>query len=414
MWLKVEGFKDLLKTWWESDNFNGFASFILAKKLKVVKSKLKEWNRDVLARWITGRIWPWISCDFRMQRRRLTDCLWKRWMLEDKREKNTKNGVLLEENLDVNALEVPFTEEEVHGALVGCSGDKAPRPDGFIMAFWQFAWDFVKEEVEAEDLRDFRPISLVGKPVQVGRQILDAVLITNEAIDSVMKKNENGIMCKLDIEKAYDNVDWSFLLTVMQKMGFGDKWIEWIKWCISTTSFSMMDNEVFSSFLKRATDGGFMSGSDLPKLVTHVFEVVLGLRINLEKSELIPIGRVENIEDFSLDFDCRVGSLPSTYLGLSLGAPFKLVSMGMEWKSASEVREAHDMGLWKGIRMDWELVGTRISFSVGNGRRVRFWRDRWCGIPLCVSSFPSLFALSIEKEAWVADVWDPLAERVGR
>ena len=50
MWLKVEGFKDLLKTWWESDNFNGFASFILAKKLKVVKSKLKEWNRDVFGK----------------------------------------------------------------------------------------------------------------------------------------------------------------------------------------------------------------------------------------------------------------------------------------------------------------------------------------------------------------------------
>ena len=41
-----------------------------------------------------------------------------------------------------------------------------------------------------------------------------------------------------------------------------------------------------------------------------------------------------------------------------------------------EVREAHGVGLWKGIRMDWELVGARIYFSVGNGRRVRFWRDR--------------------------------------
>ena len=47
MWLKVEGFKDLFKAWWEGDNFNGSASFIMAEKLKVVKSKLKEWNRDV-------------------------------------------------------------------------------------------------------------------------------------------------------------------------------------------------------------------------------------------------------------------------------------------------------------------------------------------------------------------------------
>ena len=58
-----------------------------------------------------------------------------------------------------------------------------------------------------------------------GRQILDAVLIANEAIDSVLKNNENGILCKLDIEKSYDNVDWYFLLAVMHKMGFGEKWI---------------------------------------------------------------------------------------------------------------------------------------------------------------------------------------------
>ena len=74
------------------------------------------------------------------------------------------------------------------------------------------------------------------------------------------------------------------------------------------------------------------------------------------------------------------------------------------------VREAHGMGLWKGIRMDWELVGDKMVFIVGNGRGVRFWRDRWCGdFPLCVS-FPSLFALTIDKEAQVADIWDLLAE----
>ena len=42
------------------------------------------------------------------------------------------------ENLDAFALELPFTkeeEEEVLGALLGCSGNKAPRPNGFSMAF---------------------------------------------------------------------------------------------------------------------------------------------------------------------------------------------------------------------------------------------------------------------------------------
>ncbi|RVX22063.1 putative ribonuclease H protein [Vitis vinifera] len=393
------------------------------------------------------------------------------------------------------------------------------------------------------------------------------MLIANEAIDSILKNNENGILCKLDIEKAYDNVDWSFLFIVMQKMGFGERWLGWIKWCISTASFSVLINgtpkgffqssrglrqgdplspylfviamEVFSSFLKRAVDNGYISGCEVKGRneggiqISHLlfaddtlvfcqasqhqltylswllmwFEAVSGMRINLDKSELIPVGRVVDIDDLAFDFGCKVGSLPSTYLGLPLGAPFKSVAVwdGVEkrfrkrlsmWKrqylskggratlirstlsnlpiySMSVLRlpssirrrleqiqrdflwgggslerkphlvrwkvvclskkkgglgikclsilnkrglvhsgseRAYGVGLWKGIRMDWDLVGARTSFSVGNGRRVRFWRDRWCGDALLCESFPSLFALSIEKEAWVADVWDPLVQ----
>ena len=49
-----------------------------------------------------------------------------------------------------------------------------------------------------------------------GRQILNAVLIANEAIDSMLKRNESGVLCKLDMEKAYDHINWNFLLLVMQ------------------------------------------------------------------------------------------------------------------------------------------------------------------------------------------------------
>ena len=90
-----------------------------------------------------------------------------------------------------------------------------------------------------EDLRDYRPISLegglykwlakvlanrlkmvVGKVVSKaqnafmeGRQILDVVLVANEVIDAILKSNEEAVMCKLDIEKAYDHVEWSFLFS---------------------------------------------------------------------------------------------------------------------------------------------------------------------------------------------------------
>ena len=38
-------------------------------------------------------------------------------------------------------------EDEVHSALMDMNGDMAPGPDGFIVAFWQCCWEFVKEEV---------------------------------------------------------------------------------------------------------------------------------------------------------------------------------------------------------------------------------------------------------------------------
>ena len=50
MWLKVKGFKDLLKSWWEGDSISGSSSFILTEKLKVLKAKLKEWNIDIFGR----------------------------------------------------------------------------------------------------------------------------------------------------------------------------------------------------------------------------------------------------------------------------------------------------------------------------------------------------------------------------
>ena len=72
------------------------------------------------------------------------------------------------------------------------------------------------------------------------------------------------------------------------------------------------------------------------------FEALSGLKINLEKSEIIPVGRVENIDFLTKAFRCRVGSLPS-YLGLALGAPFKSVSV---WDGVEE-RLRRRLALWK-------------------------------------------------------------------
>ena len=73
------------------------------------------------------------------------------------------------------------------------------------------------------------------------------------------------------------------------------------------------------------------------------FEACSGLKINLEKSELIPVGRVHNIEGLALELGCKVGRLPSYYLGLPLGAPFNSLAV---WDGVEE-RFPRRLAMWK-------------------------------------------------------------------
>jgi len=126
-------------------------------------------------------------------------------------------------------------------------------------------------------LKDFRLISLVGGIYKIiakvlanrlktvlekvisksqsafvkGKQILDPILIPNECLDSILRSREPSILCKMDLEKAYDHVNWDFLLYVLM-CGFGGKWCFWIAYCISSVRFSVLvngfPNGFFSSY----------------------------------------------------------------------------------------------------------------------------------------------------------------------
>lgn len=55
-----------------------------------------------------------------------------------------------------------------------------------------------------------------------GRQILDATPIVNEIVDNRLNKKRKGVLCKLDMEKVYDHVNWAFVDYMLMRLGFGD------------------------------------------------------------------------------------------------------------------------------------------------------------------------------------------------
>ena len=159
----------------------------------------------------------------------------------------------------------------------------------------------------AEDLKDFRPISLVDNLYKLlanvianrlkkvvgkvasksqnafveGRQILDALLIANEAIDSMQKGGSGAILCKLDIEKAYDHVNWNFLMWLLERMSFGAKWISWIQWCICTINFFVLNNGTPFSFFQSSR--GLRQGDSLSPYLFVIVMVALSCLLKRAK-----------------------------------------------------------------------------------------------------------------------------------
>lgn len=52
-----------------------------------------------------------------------------------------------------------------------------------------------------------------------GRQIIDASLIANEVLDWKIKERQIGIPCKLYLEKAFDQLNWHYLISILRQMG---------------------------------------------------------------------------------------------------------------------------------------------------------------------------------------------------
>jgi hypothetical protein len=79
-----------------------------------------------------------------------------------------------------------------------------------------------------------------------GRSILDNALVAIEVVRYMKTKSrgkDKSVALKLDIGKAYDRINWSYLKDVMHKMGFSSKWISWITMCVEIVNYSVIVNK---------------------------------------------------------------------------------------------------------------------------------------------------------------------------
>ncbi|GJV72227.1 hypothetical protein Tco_1492222 [Tanacetum coccineum] len=141
------------------------------------------------------------------------------------------------------------TRQEVKDALFSMGNDKAPGPDGFTAAFFKECISKIIANRIKESLKVL--ISLNQSAFIPGRSISDNILLTQELMHNYHL--DHGVpQCafKVDIQKAYDMVDWAFLREILAGFGFHERMISWIMECVTTSSYSICINGSLHGYFK--------------------------------------------------------------------------------------------------------------------------------------------------------------------
>ncbi|GJT13925.1 RNA-directed DNA polymerase, eukaryota, reverse transcriptase zinc-binding domain protein [Tanacetum coccineum] len=174
-----------------------------------------------------------------------------------KTKKNSKN-----DNLSPMNLGNAFAHDNVGGD--DCFFTCGEIPKGCNSTFIAL----IPKNPDANMVKDFRPISLIGSIYKIiakiltnrlvgvlgdivnevqsafisERQILDGPFILNEIMQWCRRRKKQSLIFKVDFEKAYDSVRWDFLDDILVKFGFGIKWRGWIQNCLNSSKGSILVN----------------------------------------------------------------------------------------------------------------------------------------------------------------------------
>ncbi|RVW31184.1 DExH-box ATP-dependent RNA helicase DExH6 [Vitis vinifera] len=163
------------------------------------------------------------------------------------------------------------------------------------------------------------------------------------------------------------------------------------------------------------------------------------LKINLEKSELISMGRVHDIEVLALELGYKrqyiskrgrltliqstlssmpIYFMPLFYLPRKVRLRLDKIQRDFLWGGGTLAQKPHLISGIGGMPMKERLFEGESSVTSMVKRKGMAHSgkseilDKWCGEPLC-ESFPFLFSISLSKNAWVSDVWNPVGDGDG-
>ena len=133
-------------------------------------------------------------------------------------------------------------------------------------------------------IKNWRPISLINVDIKIaskalafrmrnvlpsiihydqtayvkGRYIGESVRLIDDLLKFVEEENLDGILFAADIEKAFDSVDHNFIFTSLEKFGFGDNFIQWVRTIFENSESCIMNNGTSTGYfiLERGTKQG--------------------------------------------------------------------------------------------------------------------------------------------------------------